>query len=322
MKGFGEEFGGPREYILGVTETVWERRGVASLRRFYSEDVVVRSPSGVVVGNGAVMAATLATLAEFGDRQLLGEDVIWCDDGDEGFLSSHRILSTATHSGDGIYGPATRTRLRYRIIADCAARSDQIYDEWLIRDQGAIVRQLGIDAKTFAAGQIDAEGGHDNALQPLRPETDVEGRYRGTGNDHPDSARYAEMYGRVMTGDLAAIRGEYDRAVQLELPGGITDHGWSASDSFWIGLLSSFPSARFAIHHRIGRRDSSRAPRVAMRWSLDGVHAGWGRFGAPSGANVHVMGISHGEYGPDGLAREWVLLDDTAVWKQILLHTG
>jgi hypothetical protein len=34
------------------------------------------------------------------------------------------------------------------------------------------------------------------------------------------------------------------------------------------------------------------------------------------------MGISHAEFGPWGLRREYTLLDDVAVWKQIHLHTG
>ena len=44
-----------------------------------------------------MIGATLATLAEFPDRTLLGEDVIWSGDEEAGFLSSHRLLSTATH---------------------------------------------------------------------------------------------------------------------------------------------------------------------------------------------------------------------------------
>ncbi|MDE0319906.1 MAG: ester cyclase [Acidimicrobiaceae bacterium] len=322
MEGFGDEFHDPRDYILGITETIWEQRGVHTLNRFYADDVVVRSPGGVVVGNQSVIAATLATLAEFPDRQLLGEDVIWCSDDDGGFLSSHRILSTATHLGDGIYGPATGTRLKYRIIADCAARDGQIYDEWLIRDQGAIVRLLGVDPKSYAAGQIEAEGGPGQSAQPFSPARDVAGRYRGTGNDDPEGIRYAELLRQIMVGDLSAIRTEYDRAAHLELPSGVTDHGWRGADNFWLGLASSFPSACFTVHHQVGRREPERAPRAALRWSLDGPHDGEGRYGVPTGADVHVMGISHCEFGPDGILREWVLLDDTAVWKQVLLHTG
>jgi hypothetical protein len=37
---------------------------------------------------------------------------------------------------------------------------------------------------------------------------------------------------------------------------------------------------------------------------------------------VHVMGISHAEFGPWGLRREYTLFDETAIWKQIALKTG
>ena len=65
----------------------------------------------------------------------------------------------ATHAREGLYGAPTGKTLTYRIIADCAAKTTQIYDEWLIRDQGAIVRQLGLDPKTYAAALIEREGG-------------------------------------------------------------------------------------------------------------------------------------------------------------------
>jgi hypothetical protein len=89
-----------------------------------------------------------------------------------------------------------------------------------------------------------------------------------------------------------------------------------------MGLRAAFPSAQFEIHHRIGRADAMLPPRAALRWSLTGKHDGWGSFGPPSGAEVHVMGICHAEFGPWGIRREFVLIDETAVWKQILLKTG
>ena len=63
-------------------------------------------------------------------------------------------------------------------------------------------------------------------------------------------------------------------------------------------------------------------PRAALRWSLTGCHDGWGVFGAPTGVRVHVMGISHAEFGPWGLRREVALYDETMVWKQILMASG
>ena len=123
MQGFDPRFVDLPDYILGITREIWEDRGVATLHRYYAPDLAVRSPASVVVANAGVIAATMATLAEFPDRTLLGEDVIWCGDEEHGFLSSHRILSTATHAYDGVYGPASGKQLRYRIIADCAARA-------------------------------------------------------------------------------------------------------------------------------------------------------------------------------------------------------
>ena len=138
MKGFDPKYRDFPDFILGITKEIWEDRHISVLHHHYSDDIVVRAPASVVVGNKGVIGATMATLAEFPDRTLLGEDVIWSGTPEEGMLSSHRILSTATHLGDGAYGKATGKKLRYRIIADCHAINDQINDEWLIRDQGAL----------------------------------------------------------------------------------------------------------------------------------------------------------------------------------------
>lgn len=322
MKGFDPKFADLPDYILGITHEIWESRGLHTLHDYYAPTIPVRSPSGVVVGNEGVIAATMATLAEFPDRQLLGEDVIWSGNEDDGFLSSHRILSTATHLGDGIYGPASGTRLTYRIIADCAARDNQIYDEWLIRDQGAIVRQLGLDPRQYAIDAIEAEGGHEQATRPYEPSQEVGLVYEGAGNDDEYGETYASLLNAVMAGEISRINSAYDRAAHLELPSGRAGHGWAAAEQFWMGLRASFPNAAFAVHHQIGRQDPQLSPRAALRWSLHGRHEGWGAFGEPSGAEVYVMGISHAEFGPGGLRREWVLVDETAIWKQIQLHLG
>jgi hypothetical protein len=86
-------------------------------------------------------------------------------------------------------------------------------------------------------------------------------------------------------------------------------------------LRSAFPSATFKVEHQIGRVESMLPPRSAIRWSLTGTHDGWGAFGPPTGAQVHVMGVSHVEFGPRGIRRETTLYDEIAIWKQILLQS-
>ena len=322
MQGFDERWKDFPDYIYGITKEIWEDRGVATLHRYYAPDIVVRSTAGVAVGNEGVIAATMANLNEFPDRTLYGEDVIWSGSPEEGMLSSHRILSTATHLGDGIYGKATGKKLVYRIIADCHAVNNQINDEWLIRDQGAIVRQMGWNPREYAQDLIAREGGPENCSQPLSPGVDRPGPYSGRGNDNMWGKKYEDILNRIMQGDLAIIPQEYDRGCQLEYPGGMTGHSHRDADRFWIGLRASFPNAVFSIDHRIGREDPLMPPRAAIRWSLFGKHDGWGAFGPPTGAEVYILGACHAEFGPWGLRREYVVLDETAVYKQILLHVG
>ena len=159
MKGFDSKFKDFPSYIIGITKEIWEDRNIASLHSYYSPDIIVRSPGSVVVGNENVIAATMATLAEFPDRTLFGEDVIWSGTPEKGMLSSHRLPSTATHMNPGVYGQPTGKRINYRIIADCHAKNNRIDDEWLIRDQGSIARQLGWESKEFARDLITREGG-------------------------------------------------------------------------------------------------------------------------------------------------------------------
>jgi len=322
MRGFDTKFKDFPDYILGITKEIWEDRGIATLNKYYAPDIIVRSPGSLVVGNRDVIAATMATIAEFPDRTLLGEDVIWSGTPEDGMLSSHRLLSTATHLGDGIYGKATGKKLVYRIVADCHAINNQVNDEWLIRDQGAVVRQMGWEPRDYARDLIEREGGFESCVKPFTPDIDRQGAYRGTGNDNEWGERYADILSSIMNADMAVIPREYDRACQLEYPGGVTGHSFSAADHFWMGLRASFPSAAFRIEHRIGRDDPLMPPRAAIRWSLTGRHDGWGSLGTPTGAEVHVMGACHAEFGPWGLRREYVLFDETAIWKQIILKTG
>ena len=125
-----------------------------------------------------------------------------------------------------------------------------------------------------------------------------------------------------MDKEFSAVAGEYDRAVRTEHPGLRGGWGRASAETEWMRLRCAFPSATFEIHHVIGREDPGQPCRAAVRWSLTGRHDGSGAFGAPTSAPVHVMGITHAEWGPWGLRREFTLFDEIAIWKQILLATG
>ncbi len=314
LAGFGSEFSDLPDYILQITERIWEGRDLAGIRRWYADDIVLRSPTGLVRGNGPVVASSLATLAEFGDRRLPGEDVIWTGDAADGFLSSHRLMCWMTHASDGAYGPATGRVARYRIIAECFVRANQVHEEWLARDQAAIAIGLGTSPRALAERQVAAgNGGY------FTPAADAPGRYEALIDDSGAAGAVAGAWRRIFAEqDLSAVAQHYAPAATLEGPGGAGYTGHAAIDRFFLRYLAAFPRAAFTVRHLFARENPGRPARVAMRWSLDGAHEGWGAFGPPSGRPVHVMGFTHAELADGKVSAEWVVTDEVAIWKQIL----
>ena len=95
-------------------------------------------------------------------------------------------------AGHGIYGEATGKKVIYRVIADCHAIENKINDEWLVRDQGAIVRQLGTTPVDYTRSLILAEGWRsDSCLKPFNPEDDIKGPYIERGNSNEWGKKYA-----------------------------------------------------------------------------------------------------------------------------------
>lgn len=322
MQGFEDRFADFPDYIIQITHDIWEGRGIARLDDWYGENLIFRLSSGIGVGRGEVRNGTLATLHEFPDRALLAEDVIWSGTPEAGMLSSHRSLCTAHYMNDGQFGVAANQPVTFRAIADCHAKNNQIDDEWLARDQGAICRQLGISPEEFARAAIAREGGVEHAKRPFTPDQDIAGPYQGRGNAHEAGQRYAEILQNLMRADVATVQRDYDRACRLSYPGGVEARGHAQAERFWIGLRSAFPNADFTIEHQIGMDGNDLSPRAAIRFALHGAHDGLGMFGAPTGAEVYVMGFAHAYFGPWGLREEIVVLDETSVWKQILLQKG
>lgn len=325
LAGFDPEFESLPHYILEITRRIWEGREVGAIRRFYGADVAVHSPMGASHGAEPVVAATLATLHTFPDRRLLGEDVVWSGDDRAGFLSSHRIVSLVTHSGDGFFGPPTGRRARYRILADCEVHANRITEEWLVRDLAAIVGQLGHDIERFAANLAAADAAAGIAPWHLGPQAQacVSGPRATDMRADPLAAGLIGMLGRLWNeAHLAAVPALYDEAANWHGPRMADRFGLAEIDAWYLGQAAAFPGARWECDHAVVLREAARPVRVALRWRLSGLHAGPGAFGPPSGAPVLVMGISQYELVGGKILREFTLTDEVATWKQIKAKTG
>jgi predicted ester cyclase len=322
MKGFDKKYKNFPDYILKITKQIWEGKDVDSIGEFYTDNIPVRSPFGITYGNKPVIEATYNTLKEFPNRQLLGEDVIWNGNDDKGYHSSHRILSKGTHLGDGFYGKPTGKDIYYRVIADCACKDNQVYDEWIVRDQGAMVRQIGYTPKEFAQIMIDKEGGLEKAKK-LFDKNDIKPSdyYPINVEKSSPGENYSKILSKVFEGGYDFK--DYNRASNIYWPGNKLGHGREDISKFWNSLKDIFTDIKFTIEHVGYLDESDKNPRASIRWFLEGVHSNDSEdYGKKTNSKLFIMGINHVELNQDGVIREWVLFDEVAIWKQILMNNN
>ena len=309
-------------FIYGITREIWENRGIGGkLEQLYAPAIILRAPTGLTTDNTGVTAQTLQTLHSFPDRQLVGEDVIWAGYEDGTFMSSHRLVSVMRHTGDSAYGPATGRVVRSRIIADCWVVEGVVTEEWLVRDQAAFARCLGLEPRALARQMVAHDLRRTGRVQFFVPEHDKPGRYRPEIQGGPEISLYAEGYRRLWgSKDPSVIRDLYFAGAELSAPGGQYRNGHGDIDDFVLGYLASFPDAAFSIESATSNVGGGQASRVAMRWSLRGTHRGFGHFGEPTGAPVYIMGLSHAEIVDNKVRREWLVTDEVSIWKQIAAY--
>ena len=143
LPGFDEKYINIVDYILKITEEIWEKRAVWVIYDTYYEDIPLHVGARTIYGVAPVVNGTINTLHAFPNRKMGGEAVIWSKIDANHFYSSHRIGSTATNTGATEYGPATGKKVFFRTIADCLVTENKIIEEWLVRDNLYLVHQLG-----------------------------------------------------------------------------------------------------------------------------------------------------------------------------------
>ena len=319
MKGFDAEFKDLDHYIRVITDRIWEGRRLGDIHTYYSDPCVVETAMSVSTAVADVIKGTEATLAMFPDRRLLAEDVIVSGDAEGGYLSSHRIISPMTHVGDGVFGPATGRKIFARTIADCVCKDNRIVHEWLVRDHAAIARQIGSTPQALAQRWLNERGGWHKAVVPAAPAGYV---------SHISTDALAVSYAASIA-DFARghsrVAAVYDEAAQHIGPGETVAYGQAAIEDFWLGLFGALHVTDWTLEHSSLQRDaqvSGRPDRVALRFRAKTVHgadaAGANRYGNHSNKPVELLGIVHAEFLNGRVLREWVLIDDVAVWMQIL----
>ena len=321
LDGFEPIYSDIVDYILRCTHRIWEEKNVGLIDTHYGADCRLHTLAGPVVGVAAVKRNTLATMAAFPDRTLIGEDVIWSEDAPGRFHSSHRIASLMTHLGDDpTFGPATGRRALAHTIADCVCVENRIVEEWLVRDNGWLARQLGGDIQDIAAKLAAKDQLLDPQMHQWRTQEIM--RVRAGGSIALDSApaagRIGEMwraaFGAGLIGEAAAI---YAPAADIAWPTGRRAFGPRGFAGLVVALTAAFADCAFVIDHVAQTPLPNDETATAVRWSLVGVHAGAGVWGPATGRDVYILGVTHSRWRSGLVIEERTIFDEIAVARQI-----
>jgi predicted ester cyclase len=319
LPGFDAEFVDFPHYIIRITERIWHDRAVELCLKWYAQDCAIHTLAGPIVGAQTVVDNTWATLKAFPDRRLDGDNVIWSDEGDGSFLSSHLITSKMTNLGDSDFGPATGRKVLVRTIADCLCKANRVVEEWLVRDNLALVRQLGFDPAVVAQQQAAADRATGTSLiDKLAPYWSA----AASGADARAGSPAAQVAVDLLRSywlerDAAKARSLSDFRLNAWYPGGEFLYGPDQIAAWLDPVRQALPEAQLRIEHIAEVPYPGDARDVAIRWSLSGYHRGTGRYGKPTGAPLHILAVSHFRVMHGRVREEVTVWDDLAVMRQV-----
>ena len=204
------------------------------------------------------------------------------------------------------------------MIADCACKNNQVYDEWIVRDQGAMVRQLGYSPKEFAQQQIDNEQNSNLNKEIFNSKSDMKSEYIPIKtNNNSVGYKYSNILKNIFNNNYDFK--DYSRAANIFWPGNRLGHGREDVINYWNTLSESFQNIKFSVEHIGFLEEKNVNARASVRWFFEGKHTKKSNeFGDATNNNVFILGINHAEFSGNNIIREWVLFDEVAVWKQII----
>jgi predicted ester cyclase len=294
------------------------------IRQYSGADTVVYCLDGIIRGASEMIDGTKAMLAAYPDRLLIPDDVIWSGNQQDGYYSSHRIISPMTNQGPTPFGPATGKKVQILTIADCVVEQGVITGEWLYRDNLALVRQLGFDGVDSARIVAARRNGECNAW--IATEID---RLAGAGvaryseqvvDPLADPERFAQQViaNNWSHGVTASVESSYaPYAVQHRSPIEVYS-GRDAVSGHYRNLRDAIDVYGVSVDHVAVQPADSQGLRIAVRWTVAGRHCGDYQGVAASGKPVFVLGASHWHIEAGRIAQEWTIFDSLAVLSQMV----
>jgi predicted ester cyclase len=326
LRGFDDDYVDIVDYIVRCTHKIWEEKGIGLIYTHYAHNVAIHTSDGLTYGRDKVIADSIRTMNAFPDVRLFADDVIWSGNDVDGFHSSHRIVWVAHNSGHSIYGPPTGRRVVRYGIAHCFVQANRVVEEWIARDELALIRQLGFDehalARHLAARdaelglkRIPENVGEAQRLQGQLPPAALPAASDG-GSDVEAFVRHAvhEIWNWRL---LNKIDQYYVPNYVCRTSTNRELYGLGDLKSYMLSFLATFSDLSLGIDHVCFVGNEQDGHRVALRWTLLGTHDGPARYGPPTGKRIRLLGISHFLVHNGRFVREWTSFDEFALLKQI-----
>ncbi len=320
----------PRDFILSWTDVIWIDRALGRLDEHYAPDVKVHTAYGETYDYDHVILNSVQKMSAFPNGGGgSGEDVVWEQRGPKGFISSHRVLKTGTNSGYWTYGAPTGRNWISRTIAHCVVQDGKVVEEWLVRDEYAVLESLGLNPERVAADLAAASpvtGGSMTISDEAGP---FAGRYPNPSLEGVSGARpprFAAECDRIQAYyEEVWNQRRFDRA-SAYCDAKVVSHSvrFKRAQGLYpyvqevIDLLAVFPDGRIEVRDLVVCDSDELGMRIAAIWVLHGAYSGVPLYGPVTGSKVKLLGATHFEMKDGKILREWRLYDEIAALAQIV----
>jgi predicted ester cyclase len=326
LRGFDDCYTDIVDYIVRCTHKIWDERDVGLIYTHYTHNAVLYGTMGTLYTREEVVRDTIQRLVSLPERRGMATQVIWRGNDEEGFYTSHLVTGSGRHTQFGHYGEPTGRTFVSRTIADCMVHENKIYREWIVADNMAILKQLGLDPHAFAE-RIARErfekgftnldiGENRRLLGQYPPESEADVSLAHNALEEHTLRWLHEVYNKRMFGALREI---YSPTAQWHGPLMKELYGQAAVLHQTMALVGSIPDCAFAPQHICSVPCEEGGDKVAVRWIMEGHHIGYGLLGYPTGQRLQVMGISHFHYKNGKIVDDWTVYDELSLLTQIKL---
>lgn len=324
LKGFEEEYGDIVHYIYRCTHRIWEEKGLGVIYTHYGHNIPIYTSDGLTYGRDIVVAASSVTMAAFPDVRLIGDDVIWSGNEEDGFHTSHRISWVGHNTGHSLYGPPTGKRIYRFGIANCFVKENMIIEEWIARDELSLILQLGFDPWRQAAKMV-------KKAQAKGLATEIKGEIeRLNGQGFPaeppkvDEKNFSvedfitRAFQEIWNWRLVnKVNDYYTPNYLFHGPAGRDFQGLGDLKNWMVTTMAMFQDLFVSLDHIYWHGTDESGYQACVRWTMHGTHTGPGIYGEPTGKRIRIMVISHMHIKDGKFVKEWTTFDEFVLLKQI-----